>query len=489
MPKLADNALRAKNITSLLLNMGVELQNSPISCNGEFFGFNLQNHTNILGLQTKIQSLLQVAPAKRINLPTLITQEIDEATCPSQAQMDTHKKSCKAIFDVLQMQGLDYSLDKELEQITINLPNPYGQLFACLEYNYMHVSGNQVIFDLKKYLQNKPENLFLFEDKVPYLFAKTEAFERKQVFYAQKHSKEGIEVTPYFFIPNASCPPDYHFVLDTSTSMEGNRLETLKASVITFAKALFQFQPNAVIKITTFNSQINLLGTYNKEQITALESDVNNLNVNGNTCLYRVTSQQLIHIQESSRHNNILLFTDGQNDSYDSELQLELLKKHIHALQTGSALTTAKNKFYILNYGSQQPQALYQVTQLFDSPIIETDTPHFMETLDKHEKLQEWAALRELFECRLEVSNNAKQSKREPINYVRPFDMSGQFAALETEKFQYGDVLQLVVKDSNGHIILDDKKELPKSSVVDLSLFNSNNSTVVSTPYTSAFTL
>lgn len=273
-----------------------------------------------------------------------------------------------------------------------------------------------------------------------------------------------MEVTPYFFVPNALTPPTYHFVLDTSGSMEGE-LPKVQKSVIQFAEALFQFQPQAVVHVTQFANNTKKLGSYRKDNFEQLSSEVNSLKAYGGTELFTTALKQLSFIMQSTQHNNVLLFTDGQDEGLNQNYSLEALEKMIATLQQGSPLIPARNKFFIISYHTSQPEILAQLAKAFNSPIIETDTPDFAAALSEKGKLQEWAAARELFTCRLDITGKSSAETKSE-EYVCSYDMSGQFTPLAPKQCKNNETLHLTITDGHGQTLLDDKKSLTKNTVV-----------------------
>ncbi|QMT61530.1 vWA domain-containing protein [Legionella sp. PC997] len=472
MKHLANNMLRTKNMLELLNAMGVHLDNTEVVCHDERVVFHPKTTKENENLATELQELLQqntVKPAlKRVTLADLLTDEITQATCVDSVTADTHKKSCLAVLNVLQLSGLDFTIDEPQEFLNIPLPSAaFAPLFNSLNYKFIHIEDDKIKFNLKEFLKSHKQELILIDGKKPLLLAHSNSFEEKKVFYAEKQvSEDTLEVTPYFFVPDALTPPTYHFVLDTSSSMEGERLTKLQKSVVEFADALFKFQPDAVINITEFNDETKKvgIGSYQRKDLVQLSEDINGLRATGLTRLFATVSEQLSMLRKSSQHNNVLLFTDGENTIGHNQKLSTDIEESIDALKKDSFLVSVRNKFFILSYGRTQPQVLHKVAELFASLVLTTDTVDFVEALDKKDKLQEWAAARELFNCRMEVIDNTTlEAKSE--EYVCSYDMSGQFVALKPKQYQNNETLHLTINDSNGKVLLDDKKLLTKKSM------------------------
>ncbi|WP_131783382.1 VWA domain-containing protein [Legionella gresilensis] len=473
MKHLVNNLLRTTNMVELLRAMGISLDNNTVSCKDERVIFTTKNIEQSEKLAFDLQGLLQkdvVKPQiRQVSIADLIADEIAQATSTNALMIETHKKSCLAVLNVLQMTGLNYTLDKEQEYLNIELPSAaYAPLFNSLNYKYMSIQNEEIKFNIKAFLNDHKQEIILVTGNSPLLFAHSDSFENKKVFYAEKKlSKDTTEVTPYFFVPDTLTPPTYHFVLDTSISMEGEPLAKLKKSVNEFADALFEFQPDAVINLTEFNINTKQVGrgSYRKTDLSQLVKDVNNLNAGGTTRLYGTVSDKLAQLLQSNQHNNVLLFTDGVNTVGNDDDETQSLNKTVTSIKQRSALIPVRNKFFILSYGVTQPEILRKVAETFSSPILYTDTIDFTEALSKKGKLQEWAAARELFTCRLEVTTNSQQNTRSE-EYLRSYDMSGQFVALKASQFKNDEIMHLTITDGNGNTLLDDKKSIAKDKTM-----------------------
>ncbi len=472
MVHLVNNALRTKNMVELLQAMGIPLDNTQVACKDERVIFNPGTINEGENLAANLQALLQkdtVKPAlRRITLTELMADEIAQATCNESAKTEIHKKSLLALLSVFQNAGLDYALDEQQDYLHIQLPSPiYAPLFNTLNYKYLSVDGEKLKFNIKEFLKAHQQELILIDGKSPLLFAHSDFFENKKVFYAEKRvSEDTIEVTPYFFVPDALSPPAYHFVLDTSISMKGERLTTMQHSVSEFADVLFQFQPDAVINITQFNSETKKvgMGSYRKADFAQLSNEIHQLKADGLTRLFGTVSEQLSKLSQSTQHNNILLFTDGENSVGEDEKEIDALEKIVKSIEETSSLIPARNKFFILSYGVKQPDVLHQMVKVFGSHVLKTDTSDFQKALSEKGKLQEWAAARELFTCRLEVTDSSGLGAQTQ-EYVRSYDMSGQFVALKPKQYKDGETLHLTITDGNGKTLLDDKKQPAKKQM------------------------
>lgn len=463
MGHLTNNALRTKNMMDLLNDMGVNLKGTQVICHNELMVFTSNTQQVSEQLAINLNDLLTdknsaKLTTQKFSLADLITQEVNSGICEDLR----NKLSCDAILKILINDGLKYELDENNEHINIELPSAvYAPLFASLKYRYLSVSGTRLQFNIKDFLLSYPNELILIEGKAPLLFTNANVFENKKVFYAKKQLEHGeFEVKPYFYIPKAVNPPEYHFILDTSSSMyAGMRLDTLKESVIKFAEALFEFHPRAIINITQFDTEVNFLNRYDKNKLSQLKIDVNALYANGTTALYQACQEQLDMITQSNKHNNVLLFTDGKDCSINNVSEQKLTQL-VSFVEKGNPLVKARNKFFIISYGVEQPQILHRVTKLFNSPVIDSQNADFIKALSDVQQMQTWAATRDLFTCQLVIDNKLKES-------ICSYDMSGQFVALESQRSKDGQV-HLKIIDSYGKVILDDKRSLIPNEEIDV---------------------
>lgn len=475
--KLANNALRTKNMTALLQDMGVnvgkkEEGKAEVSCKDELVILKPAAQEEAENLAGEIQTLLQTGKTKpviqRFTLSDLLNAEIDAATCTNVQMTEKNKRSLRALLPILE---LGFTLDSEQEYLDIQLPSTaYAPLFGSLTYKYMKLEGETLRFNVKEFLKDHREELVLIDGEAPLLLCDAAQFEKKKVFYAQKRLNENeVEVTPHAFIPSAAKPPVYTFVLDTSGSMgtkyDGTktRLQLLQKSVIKFAEALYAFHPDATINIKQFNNTTENVGSYKKGDLVALRMQVNGLAASGSTSLFSATTNQLSSFSSSTKHNNVLLFTDGENtDSAEQDLQSK-----IEALQNGSPLILARNKFFIISYGASQPPVLHTVAQIFGSPVINTDSPDFVAALSENNKMQEWAAGRDILTCRrvLVQAGKGNSASNPETTYACSYELSGQFTPLKPVRCKDNEELHVTLVDGDGVVILDDRKPAIKPDV------------------------
>lgn len=481
MKHLANNMLRSKNMLALLQAMNFRLEDSELICLDEHVVLRPGLEKEATTLRTGLQDLLKLPSMRYPNLAELIIAMVREASSGS----DMNKQGCLALLGVMQQTGLNASLDAEHESLNIALPSiAFASLFASLNYDHIHVENGQLRLDIRSFLKKHKKAIVCIEGVSPMFFIHTEAFAEQRVLYAQKRiDHDTIEVTPYFFVPNAITPPTYHFILDTSYSMN-NMMGLLKKSACSLAQALFDFQPKAKIAVSHFNSGTYSLGTFEKDTLANLINTVNQLSATGRTRLFGTVFDKLNALPQS--HNNILLFTDGSDDQgvvSKDECEKEI-RTFLDSLKDKSPLLTARNKFFILSYCTEQPEILHEVTKAFSSPIIETKEIDFQTALSDQGKLQEWAAKKELFICRLTTRAKTGSESCED-DQVFACDMSGQFVALQPKICKDNDTLEIKILDGSDTVLLEDVRSFgiqsSVSSVVEQSIFQSNSVTQSST--------
>ena len=348
------------------------------------------------------------------------------------------------------------------------MPDPsYAGILKLLNYPSLLINEQDGIcrlaFDLKQYLQNHASFgviKFTQDDPnaSPLLLLNSYAMEAKKVYYATKELDDGrVEVTPYFFVPDAIIPPDYHFVLDVSGSMRAD-LSDLKQGVKTLAQQLFILQPNAQLIITTFSSEIKKLGVYGADQLEQLNSAVDSLIVESDTHLYEVTADFLDLIKASnSKQCNVLLFTDGEDNGskYDSESRIKVL---IDDLKASSVVREISN-FNFVSYKVKPNNLMQEVVETFTSgEFFETTSANFVAAPRDPELLMRWAAARGIFSIRFVVKS--KLGDQVIAEYKEIFPQSSQLAALKPRICLPGETLEVSVSDINSNELLQSSIEL-----------------------------
>ncbi|WP_058493824.1 VWA domain-containing protein [Legionella worsleiensis] len=463
MSDLSNYLLRERSIKEFLGIMGFDLTQFRVSSVDDFFLFDLNDMELVDEFANKLNAIIKTHDEngfQSLKLIDLIDAEIAQATCTNDSMLETHRKSCRAILDIIKMQGAHFVFSQESGLLEMALPDPaYASMLNLLNYKQLSVSPEgTLVFDLKKYLHNTTAHMIkIIQDdpkESPLLFLNTNILQARQMYYATQKLDDGrVEVTPYFFVPHAITPPNYHFVLDVSVSME-SALPDLKKSVKSLADQLFVFQPDAELTITTFSRGVKQIGVYKVGDLERLYRNVDDLVAETHTPLYEVTADFVERISNADNQNNVLLFTDGQDygSKPDSDLRIQMLMRRLE----GSSTLVARNKFNVISYRIGQDNLMHDVAQLFSSEVIETASADFVAAQSDPELLMRWAAARELFSIRAVVTD--KIGEQTTKSYGLSLDMSGQLTRLDSIICEPGEQLDIVVSDSSGTLLLQDSQ-------------------------------
>lgn len=463
MPKLTNNKLRTESLSTLLTELGLELKDCDMKCQEDTISFLMQSQKSYDNL---IETLPFIIKGESDTLPEviikslsdLVLDEITKGECSDPSLTETHRRSCFAVFNVLATGGIEYSIDEARENFEFKIPSPiYIELFKTLSYPGLTISKDSIKLNIYHLLKSYEDSILAINEiSIPLILCSYNLFKKNKIYYVkQKLEDDKIKVTPYFFLPEALCPPHYHFILDTSSSMAGKNLEILKKNVLTLSTALFDYQPNAILSVSAFNSEIYPLGLFNKDNFRRLKREVMKLESSGLTCLYEVTQKQLDYMMKNNDANNTLLFTDGKNTSGMDSTLVKLLNRSVDILKKDQ-LKLARNKLFVISYDSIQPPIMYKLTSLFNSPIIKTTSPDFIDALSNTTKLQEWAAKRDLFSFKIAISETTSDTRTE--DYLILHDLSGQCTALRSVELKKGETYHLEIKDGEGELILEENR-------------------------------
>lgn len=462
---LSNEKLREKSMEELLNVMGVNTSNVTIVSEPEQFQFILEENKNINDFAQQLNILMQIKgtnkPVKVLTLVEMMDDELSSASCIR----ETDRAACIAIFRAINILASHFNYVSESGLLEITLPAPeYASFLRLLKYTHLTLSDDgKIQFNLREYLKKHNENVIQIEGEyASLLFLKTQDLETKKMFYATEKLEDGkLEVTPYFFAPN-NKPAHFHLVLDVSASMDEplvtetdndpqTRLDALKKSALELVNQLFIFQPKAMVSLTTFSNGIHDLGTFNENTQSKLLDKISDLKTLRDTPLFRVTKQFIQNIIGSKEHNNILLFTDGENTASHSSDE-ETILAELDTLQEVS-ITTARNKFFILQYKTDSNTTLEKVAKTFLSEVVSLSNPDFIAALKNSEVLKDWAATRGFFNTRMVISDKA--GDRSTV-YPMALVLSGQLQALQKRILEQGQTLTVAVQDSQNNEIISD---------------------------------
>ncbi|MCE3045298.1 VWA domain-containing protein [Legionella sp. 16cNR16C] len=461
MPNLSNAALRENSLREFLSPMGIKTDDLTIKSVEGVFSFEFPNPQRKQEFSESILNVLngpgEKNTLKTIKIADIIAEEIENATADPE-----DKEACEGLFSTLRKFSWNASFSKESGFIEMKLPKPaYAGMFKLLKYPNLSISDDgKIRFDIKKYIKSRPEPLIAISDlntNQDMLLLNSAALEANRVFYATKPLDDGnIEATPYFFVPSAVVPPLYRIVLDISSSMaSGKRMEGLKKSVNELAQQLFEFQPNARIKLTTFSDGIHELGTYGNNNLNDFLRIISSLQTKGDTPLYETTIRVLNEIRNEPGCNNVLLFTDGENCSFDyiglfghPKTRPDQVSTALSQFGPENAALKARNKFYILSFGVEQDPVMKGVVETFKGQIININSADFLAALKDPQIMRSWAATRGLFTTVVKVAGKNNEAFEEYI------DLSGQLHSLKPQVCKPGDEIELSVTDSENKVII-----------------------------------
>jgi Ca-activated chloride channel homolog len=132
----------------------------------------------------------------------------------------------------------------------------------------------------------------------------------------------------------ASTPLNVSLVVDCSTSMQGFRLDTVKATAIDILR---QLKPYDIFSLVKFNDWAELLiSPGSLGELKSAEMKVQLLQAGGGTEIFKGLDMGFTQVEQNrsnQRVNHIILITDGR--TYGDEVNCEMLAEKCSALQIG----------------------------------------------------------------------------------------------------------------------------------------------------------
>lgn len=434
------NNLKKESLQDLFDRFGFNFSEINWNYNTAGLTFDSSNPKAIEELIDKMSAFLQIdfkSQIRNITKAALLRERISKTAA--------NQKACSTLIDAF---PLNYVFSDDKSCFSIALPShEIAALCESVEDDCIKVNlkSNELHFTIKG------EYPMLIDGV---LYVPSDLFAPRKIFYIEEEiNEQEKKITPFVLTPNSIQPPNYIFVLDTSGSMKGKSLNLLQQSVMRFAHALFEFQPNAVLSITRFNFKSSELGIYKKENLQQLEETISNLSAHSSTHLYEAIDQKINPLYLSSEHNNILVLTDGE----DSTGVESALRKQIDILQKNELVRT-KNRLFLISYAQKQPEILHELTALFGSSIIDAKTTDFLKALSDEKKMRELIVARDLFTCRLTIEGKKH-------SYQLPVSMGGQVHALKPVILKQGETFDIKVIDSAGQLLLQDAYSAPKKTI------------------------
>lgn len=470
MPVLANDRLRLDNLKDYLDSIRLSLPDGvSMTLSGEQFYFEGGSEEDLAAFSKKLLTAFskkETAEAVSIlSFDTLVTQTVQAGTHLDASQEDTYRQTASALLPIILQTASGVDFDKKSLQGTLSmLKGMSGPLKQLTYKNLSFTYDDKLTLDLRGFInaETSPVVLLKLSDKqAPLVCLKSQVLSNR-IFYKVSDvetDKTKVEVTPYFIVPRNIIPPEYHFVLDISTSMGGS-IGTLKEAVKKMAGFIFEFEPNASISISTFASETKCLGRYKCDTLWKLNRDVGTLSASGSTVLYRAAAEEIEKLQrEQKTHHNVLLFTDGEDQSYYSSSDARALDTLNKKIAEDKALC-AHNKFYVINYNkTEQVASIKQVVANFDSSVINAESADFIRALQDKKEMQRFAATRELFSCRLSIANQ-KEGEMTELTEMS-FDQSGQLVALPKITVLKGSHIKTEVKDASDRVVAGSEMTLP----------------------------
>lgn len=170
-------------------------------------------------------------------------------------------------------------------------------------------------------------------------------------------------------------PPHSFFVLDTSGSMEGDRIAGLQRALDTLAGddpsitgQFAKFENREKITILTFNSSVSqptnfeMRGENDRQTLQAVKDFANGLQAGGNTAIFDAveTAEDLAQASRANdgpRYYSIVLMTDGENNTGDD---FNAFKRRYEALPAEERAI----KVFPVIFGEASPEQLTELADL-----------------------------------------------------------------------------------------------------------------------------
>ncbi|MGV3740318.1 MAG: VWA domain-containing protein, partial [Gammaproteobacteria bacterium] len=457
---LSDHKLRARALKKFFEAQGMHSDFMNIESRESWFELELAAADTTIHSPELLQLGLQInqtcgtrLPVKEVSLQSVLRDVIKEAGTDNVF----NKTACNAVLGTC-FSFNDLGFDGETGQLSVSMPTAaIVPMFSSLEHDLLRVSDTQLGIFLYQYLSAQPNAIFFVNmghNTPPKLFLNQNFFPKEQLILHEEPQEDGsIKITPYMRVTIPSTPPDYHFMLDRSSSMDGERLYTAKKSLLSFAQILFRFAPDTKLFINYFNEESCLLGRraflLNDLQNGTLKREINAINATGGTNIAGASRQKIRECIDKQTQNNILLFTDGQDEKHDHEALAEDLK-------TLTPEQKIRNKYFIISL-VEQPEVLYTLTQTFGSGFFIAATTELEKILEKHGELQNWAAARDLFTTRIQVQQNLN-NEIVGSSHTSVMMQSNQVEELPSFIVQPGDNVKIEVFDSFNNVLVSTQK-------------------------------
>ncbi len=450
---LSNHELRGKALESFFAVNGIRRNFARIANQGDWFALELVRsdlEVNSPEFQQLVGKINQTCgtnlPLQIISLQKALADLIQKAGTDNEADQTACAVLLNTLFE------FDFvNFDLESGQLTVSSRSPtIAGLYTRLEHPHLAVSSTQLGIKLYELISALQPSIFLVHKghgEAPIIFLNNHFLPKNRLLLSKEHQEDGsIKVTPYMIAEQPTIPANYHFILDRSESMLGERIETAKNSLLNFAQILFQFEPRAKLFINLFDSNYKPLSPTPFEATDLcngrLASAIRTITGGSSTNIAKACLQKIREFADDQ--NNVLLFTDGE----DTDRDHQALSQELDSL---SPEKTVRNKFFIISF-LQQPHVLQKMTQIFGSQLIVETTAALQDVMARHDQLQNWAACRELFTTRVLVQQKIDKSTTEVVS-KKSMTQSNQLEALESITVQPGDEIEIEITDSSGRVL------------------------------------
>jgi hypothetical protein len=408
------------------------------------------------------QLLLLDSQLSRITLLDML-QETLRLTMTS---VSANREAC---INLLPLFVNSITMNIESGEIQFAIPSAaIAQLFQQLRHEWLSINEHQLSLNLNAYFNSKPQAIFLVDKGIgqfPTLLINSQKIPQNQPLLIETQQPNGnIQIKPYFTSLKPNTPPMYHFILDVSSSMKGDRIQQLKNSVKQFAQTLFNYQSNATLNIDFFNHKMQNIGQFTNNELEELNEEIDQLIAIGGTDIASASNKKIEEILTTNRQNNVLLFTDCEQNS-DRPWSIALVQ-HLEKISPQESL---RNKFFIISFNELPiyQEQLTAIVDAFQSSLIMYKSADLQAALMNAGRLQEWVAARDLFTTRILLT--ATNGHETLIESAMSANQVGQLVSLKSFEAAPGDTISFTIEDGTGKNILQWKKSLPdRASVMEI---------------------
>ena len=303
------------------------------------------------------------------------------------------EKTWRSLFDWLSLYFKDVDLGALREAWTgkKSLPAPTEESFESLKTSHIHGLVQQC-FGIQK-IGKTTVGYFNFKRLYEFIFAPTLAVSNEDNAYSiqidKNHFLTYVEqlkengVLLRIFKPNedqqpviqplfiglketVESQPLYVLVIDKSGSL-GWHFDSLKRHVQSFIDELRQIKPNAKLRITFFNSEIDPGKEFDIQDAAAISTFLANTLTGGTTNLFGALNREIQYAnsQASTHAVAVMLFTDGVDNVNDDTKKQSLSE----SLKKEAGKSEAPN-FYAYGYGDYDQETLSKLAVTLQGSFV-----------------------------------------------------------------------------------------------------------------------